>query len=249
MAFFDLILNLIYPPRCVHCDEILDFDSYRTLCPKCEKLFESEKNFECPICRLSHRECICTPQRMRIDKALHISEYSQEESVTRSLVLASKDRKYKRMFEFVANEAADLLRYHTDNFENSVICYVPRDPDRKLKIGFDQSEYTAELIARKLGIKKIKAIKRLRAAQQKSLTLEERDENAKAAYEKIDKMMLSVYKKNVILYDDVMTSGATLHACARLIKQMGAKSVTALTLGRTYSDSEKKTGAIMYVQR
>lgn len=240
MSFSELFLNLIYPPRCVHCDEIMSFDSMAVLCDKCKALYEREKEFECPICRMPHYDCDCTPGRMGIEKALHVSEYSKDKSVTRSIILYGKEKRYKRMFRMIAEDAAGVIKRHTDNFEDTVVCYVPRDPDTKSKKSFDQAETAAHMIADILGIDCIRAIKRKSSAKQKLLGAAERDVNAKKSYEKITGRTLDIYKKRVILYDDVMTSGATVHACTSLLKQMGARSVTVITFGRTYIDNERK---------
>jgi predicted amidophosphoribosyltransferase len=63
------------------------------------------------------------------------------------------------------------------------------------------------------------------------LTLKERWESVRGAYE--TRTGAKVDKLRILLVDDVMTTGATLDACSRVLRRAGAAHVMALTVART----------------
>lgn len=239
MIFFEKVLNLIYPPVCVGCGELLDFDVLSTLCKRCDELYRNEKNMPCPICHKPHFACCCVAYkgRTRERRAFHVCEYTKNESIARSLVIYSKRNKYKRMFEMIADDIVRVIHYHIDSLDNTVITYAPRDRGRKAESGVDQAEYTARLISKKLNIPFVRAIKRVAATEQKHLKRSEREVSAGRSYRINEKARADVAGKIVIIYDDLVTTGATVKACASLLTKMGAADVVIVSFARTYTDN------------
>ena len=68
MSLKDLAFNLLFPPKCSNCHELLDVSltdrTRETLCPNCRVSFENERNRECADCGLSMRFCRCMPKNM-----------------------------------------------------------------------------------------------------------------------------------------------------------------------------------------
>jgi predicted amidophosphoribosyltransferase len=67
---------------------------------------------------------------------------------------------------------------------------------------------------------------------QASLSRKERLDNVRGAFAVKTKGKAAVKGKTVVLVDDVMTTGATIHACCKALKRAGAKEVRVLTLAR-----------------
>ena len=107
---------------------------------------------------------------------------------------------------------------------------VPLHPWKRLRRGFNQS---ADL-ARTLGVPVRPALRRSRATRtQAGLTPRQRRRNVAGAFTLAEwPWRVSVERQLLVLVDDVMTTGATLDACARVLKQAGAKEVRTLTLAR-----------------
>ena len=124
-------------------------------------------------------------------------------------------------------------------FASPLIVPVPLHPSRRRERGFNQSELLAAGLVRALGRHNNGAapqvakacLRRKRATPpQTGLSVAARRENLRGAFEvvKTDE----VRGRMMVLVDDVMTTGATLSACARALKRAGAAQVMALTLAR-----------------
>ena len=107
---------------------------------------------------------------------------------------------------------------------------VPLHPARKRERGFNQSELLADELSEVTHLPELKQLlKRIRNTKdQTKLTPEQRIENVKGAFALIDYDRIE--GKKVILVDDVMTTGATLKECAKVLTKAGAKRVMGATI-------------------
>jgi ComF family protein len=106
---------------------------------------------------------------------------------------------------------------------------VPLHPRRQRERGFNQ----AEDLARGLGLPLLRALRRVRATQpQVDLPAEQRQTNVKGAFELRRWPFPGNRRPVIVLVDDVVTTGATLDACARQLKKAGAAEIRALTAAR-----------------
>lgn len=243
----DVFWNLLFPPSCIACEERMDFRSSEALCPLCRSRFEIEKGYSCPECNRPHSECTCTPPRMKrySDQALHLVEYTSDESVARALVLSAKDNRYEYLYRFLTDQLAALLRKHLGaELSDFSITYVPRSRRKAARYGVDQAEEVARRLSQTLSLALIKVFAHADTGQQKTLSAKERLENVRSSYRCVTRESLK--GRSVILYDDVVTSGATLAICASLLKKAGVSRIVYLSFGKTYKkwDSKQKSGSL-----
>ena len=117
--------------------------------------------------------------------------------------------------------------------ENAVTCdvvtWVPLSRKRLRTRGYDQARLLAEEVAAREGwpIKALLIKPRNTKAQSGLKSREQRQANAAGAYRVIEEQEIA--GKHILLVDDIVTSGATLRECARMLRQAGARSVTAVT--------------------
>ncbi len=116
--------------------------------------------------------------------------------------------------------------------ECEAVVPLPLDPERRRARGYNQSELLAREVARRLGLPLVpQACRRVRpTAPQAGLTRAQRRANVQGAFAADPRL---VRNRTVLLVDDVMTTGATLNACARTLRQAGAARVLAVTVART----------------
>jgi ComF family protein len=115
------------------------------------------------------------------------------------------------------------------NWPIDVIVPVPLHKIRLDERGYNQSELLARELSYRLNIFMSKALRRVRnTTTQTALHKEERIENVKGAFKVTYKD--TIVGKNVLLVDDVLTTGATLDECAKVLKENGAKDVYVATI-------------------
>ncbi len=108
---------------------------------------------------------------------------------------------------------------------DAVVTYLPRSPKAIAESGTDQAAQLARALARQLRVPVVKLIARQRGKSlpQKDLSPEERLKNAKKSY--MPARGKRCDGKTVILVDDIVTTGASMAAGAKLLAKMGAANV------------------------
>lgn len=229
------IIDLVLPPRCVVTGDIVDMpgmlspQSWKDLhfiekpfCARCGLPFdfETEEDMICGSCLDS------PPSFTQARSALVYNDTS------RQLILAFK---YGDRLQLVRSFSGWMRRSGQHFLENShIILPVPLHRKRLWSRRYNQSA----IIARDLSkfhenLHYLPHILRRKRATppQKGLNKKERAQNMRNAFHV--KTPNDIAGKNIVLIDDVYTSGATLNACAERLIDAGAQNVFALTLART----------------
>lgn len=217
-----LFLDLIFPKCCVSCGQI---GSY--LCDDCLRKVEF---IDKPVCSVCQRQAIegrvhpgCSG-KYRLDGLVVACRYSGP--VKRAIAKV----KYKWIYDieqiFVEFLAQNLWRF--DLPKDVVLIPVPLHVRRKRWRGFNQAEILAKSLASKFNVEYLELLIRSRETRtQVGLSRDERRKNVKGAF------FLSpsvISGRNIILVDDVFTSGSTMAECANVLKRAGAKSVWAMAV-------------------
>ncbi len=148
--------------------------------------------------------------KIKDDGVFHITE----ELIEHFIVLLERDSKRFSLF-------LDIL---TD--KGSVVTFVPLSSRKKRIRGFDQSEILAGYLARILGKKRVRIIKKTKETiPQSGLKKRDRFLNVKGSFSFVGSSV-----DRVILVDDIWTSGATMRECAKLLKRNGVKEVWGFVL-------------------
>jgi ComF family protein len=131
-----------------------------------------------------------------------------------------------------AARLAETARTHAEDLAANVVVPVPLHPARLRERGHNQAELIARPLARRLGLplKSYLLVRTKPRPDKLRLTRKERWETVRGAYEVYERARVD--KLRVLLVDDVMTTGATLDACSRALRQAGASHVACLTVAR-----------------
>jgi ComF family protein len=132
------------------------------------------------------------------------------------------------MGRWMANAGRELTQ------EADLLVPVPLHWRRQWARRFNQSALLAEVVAKASGLRVSHgALKRVKAtAQQVGLARTERALNVQGAFGVRPDARIEVAGRRLVLVDDVLTSGATIEACARALMRAGAGSVDALVFAR-----------------
>jgi competence protein ComFC len=119
-----------------------------------------------------------------------------------------------------------------DSFAADILVPVPLHRQRERERGYNQADLIARPFAKRLKVPygAVLLVRTRPRPDKQLLSLSERWESVRGAF--ATRPGSRVDNLRVLLVDDVMTTGATLDACARVLRQAGAKSVMALTVAR-----------------
>ncbi len=225
------MVGILFPKRCPVCHEVVE-DKGQPVCVICRtKLVDVTKNFcqKCgkPLLTGEQEYCMdCIRKKHWFDKGRAAFVY--DETMRRSIAMY----KYKGRKEYAAFYAEELLRRCAKEmllWGGEVFIPIPLHPSRRRKRGFNQAELLARWLSKK---SKIPMDSRLllrtkRTHTQKDLSSQERLANLKDAFF-VRKGALPY--KNIILVDDIYTTGSTMDAAAKILKENGVHRVYFLSI-------------------
>jgi len=198
-------LDILLPKKCVGCGR-----EGKYLCQKCS-LFLSEAPLIFPGGGLVEVISIWEYEGV-IKKLIHQIKYQGLTDAITELV--------ERVFEL----------WEMNIPEDTYITYVPMEKKKEKKRGFNQAELIAEELGKILGKKVVPLLRKVRETRsQTELNEEERLINVKNAFSAISKVL----PDNVLLVDDIWTTGATMKECSKVLKKAGVKNIFGFTLART----------------
>lgn len=214
------IIDLIFPKICVGCSRQGEY-----ICCDCQKELRKPEEI-CPECgkpSLDGRVHARCRTRQGMDGL--VAGLSYHGMVQQCL----KKVKYKSAFDIIQflYRIAKLAK-----LEGSMVTCVPMWRGKERKRGFNQAKVLAEIVAKEFGLKEVDLLSRIRPTSPMfGLKKSERRENVRGAFKLLDPANKLV-NQNIILVDDVWTTGATMRECARVLRRSGAETVWGLTLAR-----------------
>lgn len=236
MKFVKKILEIIFPSHCLSCEEIVNKDAL--FCNACWPKLQFITEPKCKICsypfefqglELTCAKCLTKPPSF--DKVISLFRYNY---ILKKVV---KSFKYYEQ-TLIAKKLSKLLISHAqDEINNAdIIVAVPLHIKRLRKRKFNQAIILAKsLISNNHEIQFFPdfLIRIKNTKPQVELKKEEREKNLQGAFSLNKKYYALIKGKNILLIDDVITTGTTLEGCASILKKHGAKQVVALTIAKT----------------
>ena len=232
-------LDLLYPRVCIRCDGAVDAGSHQHLCWECHSQIQVLQPPCCIICGTpvygrveDDYICgLCTKNEPAYEEARAAARY---DGVMRDLIHAFK---YKEAL-WVQHDLVQILetayRVYFASKSIQYIAAVPLFRARRRERGYNQSHLLGLGLARKVGIPywPQRRFRRIRPTiSQTRLTGTERGSNVQGAFQ-AKRLNRKGLGPGVLLIDDVMTTGATVHECAVALKDCGVQNVYVLTLAR-----------------
>ncbi|MDI1283074.1 MAG: ComF family protein [Reyranella sp.] len=231
-----LVLDAVLPPLCLGCSEIVGAPG--ALCADCWQGFSFVAPPQCACCGDPFAEHLgddalcagCLARRPLFRRARAALAYDTQ---SRRLVLPFKhgDRTdiARACGGWMARAGAELLA------EADLIAPVPLHWRRLLARRYNQAQLLARALARGGTSARLAPdlLRRRRwTGSQGGLRARERRRNVREAFDIHPRWAAEVAGKTVLLVDDVLTTGATAEACARILQRGGACHVDVLTLAR-----------------
>lgn len=208
------VLGIIYPNKCVICNCVISKDY---ACKKCKKKLEY-------ICIKDKIEKI---ENKYFDFLICSYFYTGK---IRDKILEFKFKNKKYLFKFLTEKLAIDLELYINMFD--IIIPVPISFKRFLERGYNQSLLIAKFLSRKYNkpIARFVLLKIKNNKKQSILGIKEREANVKNSYRVLNNKIIS--GKNILLIDDIYTTGATVNECSKILKQKGANNIIVGTLAK-----------------
>lgn len=225
----DRLLELVFPENiyCMCCGAIIDRSRSYALCDSCMEHFHWQTGRTCHICGKRLQETFpgeicysCMENDHYFDRAFSCVTYGLYE---RGLVM---DFKYGDS-PYIGRKIAEMMidRMENEEIEYDYVTPVPIHENRKRKRGYNQAEIIAKEFAKLSGTKYNQCVRRIRdTIPMKGLSSHERFPNVDGAFQ----VAGDVSGKRILLIDDIYTTGATLDAISKALKDEGAEAVYGL---------------------
>ena len=210
-----MLLDNLFPERCLYCGK---YGKY--ICEYCYNKLNNEYIFR-KVYNDYFDYIICSSYYIGdIKKKIHNFKFHEQSYL------------YKYLIEIclLNNKICNFLK----NFD--LITYVPMNYNKQLKRGYNQSELLAKELGKRLNIEVVKTLnKPLQFKVQSTLSEKERIDNVKNAFEFIGGD--NIKNKNIILVDDIITTGSTIRTCSKILKNFQVKEICILAIAKTYKNS------------
>lgn len=218
--YSEALLDLIYPPhiKCMVCNRYLMNRIGPNLCCECmenisfitRNIFQSNELTE----HFFH-------------KAIAVAEYK---GAIRDLVFRLKYYDATYLSRDIAQMMTNSIK--AEEIYGDMLMAVPLHPQREKERGYNQSHLLAKFISRNLDIhyenNNLVRIKNTKAMH--NLSKNQRSDNLRNAFQIRDRQ--AIEGKDILLIDDIFTTGTTADACSKVLMEGGAKSVTLVTFAR-----------------
>lgn len=233
------VLDIAFPPRCPSCNQSVAVEG--NFCTPCFDALKLISDPQCACCGIPFAvnmgadalcpECIATPPAFDIARATMVYD-----TVSAPLISALKFHdqwagleRYARMMQ---SSGAALLEVA------DMLVPVPLHWQRLMKRRYNQAALLAYRVAEDTNIPcRLDILRKVHATPaQMRLPRAARLKNVRRAFAVNARAVSAIKEKTIVLVDDVVTTGATVDACARLLKNAGAARVYVLALARTVKE-------------
>ena len=238
-VYLESLVSLIYPRTCLVCSTRLNPERKKPLCEEClSKIALIQPPF-CIKCGLSlpgpssHKAglCIDCQRSMRRYPFLRAWSACLYSETLRKCIHILKYNKRQGLAVFLSQFIIAFTRKNTIMDRFDLIVPVPLHSVKKRERGFNQAHLLTKPIAREFNLPLSSNLRRIGPnISQTTLSRQDRFNNIRGAF--ASSRSLEFQDRNILLIDDVFTTGATVSECARVLYSHGARSVCVLTLAR-----------------
>ena len=207
--------SIVFPPCCAICGKL----NSKKCCKDCEKRINSQLNLN-----------IENKAGYYFEKHMYLFKYKNE---IRNLILDYKFRDKSYLYELFAKIITKNEKICGILEKYDIIIPVPIHKKRKKQRGYNQSELVARQISKNIANLQLENkafIKIKNNKPQSTLSKKQRKQNVKNVYKLENKGKIE--NKNIVLFDDIYTTGNTANEIAKILKQNGANKILVLTIAK-----------------
>lgn len=216
---------LLFPKRCSFCGRVVSAGA--TVCDSCRETLPFIKGDICPVCGRERAQCVCAGKHYAFDRLIAPFYY---DGLAKDAIWRVKFRRQKSLAAGLGVIAAGFARNKYSDLRFDMAVPVPMSRQEQRDRGFNQSALFCRSMGRELGIPTREDVlaKPLDTKPQRSCHKEMRWKNVSGVF--YAPQAEAVRGKNILLVDDVTTTGATLNECAKVLKAAGAKTICCVAV-------------------
>ena len=217
--------RVFFPRRCFLCGEVIF--PHQRVCGECVHRRPYIYPPICDRCGRSKDTCHCGRRRRTFERC--VSPFYHK-SVAAEGIYSLKSHGYHDVVEGFAEEMAEVIRREYGGIPFDLVTAVPLHKRERCDRGFNQAEMLGQAVAARLNLPfEVVLTKMIATAPQKELKAVQRSGNLLGVFD----VCADVSGKTILLVDDVITTGATLDECAKMLKIFGAVEVYGVTAAAT----------------
>ena len=226
------IFDLLFPKYCVNCKKLGQY-----LCDTCFSYLSYETVGKCLVCGLASIDYYTHPgckRKYEIDGSFASIVYS---GVAKKLIYQFKYKPYVSDLQKFLGELLYENLIQNEYFQkiisfSSILVPIPLHKKREKMRGYNHAMLLAEGLGSKFNVTVEQLLVRVKETKsQYGLKQKEREKNMQSAFAVCSNAFLSSCP-NILLVDDILTTGATLKEAARVLKRNGAKKVFGIALAQ-----------------
>lgn len=239
--FITRILDALFPRRikCILCGDELNIDERNSICPTCHDKAPFIKGHTCIRCDMPLLEDdyanVCFNCKRHNYHYTAVKSAFQYTGNIRSCIYRFKYKHQKFLGEYLSKFM--VVKYAQLDWHIDGVIPVPLHPARQKKRGYNQAEELAKPFCDDLALPLLNILQRVKdTPSQTTLSPSDRANSVKDAFILTDKSL--VKGKNILIIDDVYTTGATIEEITNLLLRAGANAVYGLTLAHAVIKKE-----------
>jgi len=224
----NLLLDILFPRICFSCRRLTL--NNQVLCSDCLSSLIINSALLCPTChaRQPNPSYRCHPQ----ESFFLGSATNYNSPAIKKMVHLFKFNSYEIISDFFANLLFAYLKKLNFNYQDFILTSIPLSSSRKRQRGFNQSELIARRLSQKINLPYIETLQRTRDTKpQSTLPLLVRAQNLKNCFSVLNPELIK--NKNIILIDDVFTSGTTIRTAIEELRLHRPQKILALVVAST----------------
>ncbi len=232
------LLHWLFPNRCACCGRVIYAD--RRLCDACRDALPYIPDGECPACGLPRSQCVCGNAKRTFFPCVSPFYY---EGVVRDGLVTLKTENATHGVPFFADCMAQKATAAFGGQFDGVV-FVPMTKAATRARGYNQSRLLAKALAKRLRIPLLDgALRRLMDTESQHLSgMLQRKGNVFGVFEADPALVAG---KHLLLVDDIITTGATLDECGKMLMLADCEEVVGVTVastkrGRTRAEEEEQ---------
>ncbi len=221
----DDILNLIFPGKCIICQNVFLAEKQNAVCADClSSVFKKKEVYYCKSCGKPSENCQDCLKNRKYD---YIYVFTKNTESFTKIISEYKLNRVKGLGLEIAKFIKDDIEKVVRENNIDIVTYVPLSKKLQKERGFNHLEFVLRNIFPSYLIREV-LVKIKETKLQVHLLAEERKKNLKGAFKLVD----DVKDKNILVFDDILTTGSTMLEVYKEIKKGKPKKIYGYIIGR-----------------